>query len=164
MFNKKGAVPIEEISGLIIYMVVGVIIILSFYGCNINSAQKTQEKFKVSKSEISVISELNFFLNFPITEDKKVLDLIIESYINNDYSEFDKIAKNYFSKAEFGWRLSIFNPNGDTSIRVYSFHELYSDANLGGIIAQSQLTIPLLNKNPELITILFQIREKPDVK
>ena len=159
MSNKKAGVAIEEIVGLFIYtlafVIISTIIILGFYGCNINNSQKTQEEFKVLKSGISTISNLNFFLNLPVIEDKKVMDLIVESYLNNDYNEFDTKTKEFFSEDEFCWRLVILDADDS------NLNQLYNCEDYGEIITQNSVTMPIVDRDKELITVLLQIRERP---
>jgi hypothetical protein len=155
MYNRKAGVAIEEIVGLLVYAVAFVIICLLFYSCNVNSSKETNENLKVSKYEIGVITELNTLLNSPGTGSKKSVDLAVESYLNNDYKEFDDKTREFFSESDFCWKLEVLDADD------LNLHSLYNCENYGEIIAQNSVTVPLVDKNSEVITILFQIREKP---
>ena len=109
MLNKKGGIAAEEIRGILTFMFVAVIALLLFYSCSVNKAAKEYKELKFSKGEIEAAKALNFFLEIPVDEERKVMDLVVESYSNEDYTEFDSITKQYFSNIYSDWRLIIFS-------------------------------------------------------
>ncbi len=124
MSNKKAGIAVEEIWGILTYMVVAVIAILLFYSCSVNKAAKEYEELKFSKEGIEASKALNFFLEMPVDEERKVMDLVVESYSNADYTEFDSITKEYFSNIYNDWTLIIFSKHktfyesrGESAIR-----------------------------------------------
>ena len=161
MFNKnKKATDIApgEYLGILVTIFVIVIFMLIFYGCSVFNAKETHEAFVISKEELEAIKDLNFFLEMPIDGEKNVLDLVIESFNNDDYGELHNLAKEHFSKKYDNWGLIIEGISG---------RALYNSISYGGgsriqsksVIADSEVKIPILEKENE-ITVVFQIREK----
>jgi len=109
MLNKKGGVAVEELRGILTFMFISLVVLLLFYGCSANKAKREYKELKFSKGEIEAAKALNFFLEMPVDEERKVMDLVVESYSNEDYTEFDSITKEHFSNIYNDWRLIIFS-------------------------------------------------------
>lgn len=108
MLNKKRGIATGEIIGLLVFMLGAVTITLFFYGYIISNAQKAYQESKFSKDEIEATKTLNFFLEMDADDERKVVDLTIESYSNEDYTEFDRIAEQHFSPISNNWVLEIY--------------------------------------------------------
>ena len=61
-------------------------------GCRVHKETQDYEAFEFSKDEIEATKALNFFLEMPVDEERKVMGVIIKSYQDEDYCEFDKIG------------------------------------------------------------------------
>jgi len=157
MSNKKAGVPVDEIRGILVYMIVAVIAMLFFYGCNVFNAKKTYEEVKISTNEFNAIKNLNYFLEIPINQEKKVSDIIIESYVLNDYTEFDKVAREHFSKIYGDWRLIIFDNDGYIK---YNSHEFGEISSITVAKSEAKILIPDGTGNFEFIKVVFQIHKK----
>lgn len=153
MLNKKGGVPIDELRGFLTFVFIFVVLLLFFLGCSVINTKKEYQKAEFSKSEIDVIGDLNFFLQIPVGQ-KKVSDVIISSYLQNNYADLEKIATEHFSALGYSWRLAII-ANG-----IYKTYDSYAlDKAEDVIVAQSEVRIPVLERNAEL-TVLLQKRKK----
>jgi hypothetical protein len=108
MYNKKGAMPAEEIRGILTFVFTAAIILLLYYGCSVRREQQEYDKFELVKNEFEAIKELNLFLEMPVDEERKVMDLAVESYLNEDYAEFDRVTQKHFSDIYDDWRLILF--------------------------------------------------------
>ena len=158
MFNKRGGVAIEEFRGALTYIFVFAIVVLFFYGCNISNIKKNKETFEFSKDSLLAVKTLNSFIETPVGEEERVADTIVESYLNNDYSEFENAAKNYFSDIEIDWRLAVYSKKGYLLYDSYGY--LAQTAYYTQLLAKSSIRIPVQEKEPELLNIILEIREK----
>ena len=108
MLNKKAGIAVEEISGIVTFMIFSVLAILIFYGCSISNAKNQYNEIKSLEDEIEANKVLNFFLEMTDDENRKVSDIIVWSYSNNDYDQLDDLANNYFSKKSHAmWGLTL---------------------------------------------------------
>ena len=89
---------------------------------------------------------------------KNIADIIVDSYLNDEYKEFDEISKDYFSDFELNWRIRIY------SKKMYLLYDSYAYAatttTYGPVLIQSEVKLPVLNKDSELLTVILQLREK----
>ena len=94
MSNKKGGVAVEELRGILTFMIIAVILMLLFFGCSITKTKKEYEHLKFSKDDIQVTKELNRFLEIPVDPEKKIYDTIIrylkDAYVDSDPEIFNK--------------------------------------------------------------------------
>jgi hypothetical protein len=159
MYNKKGGLAIGEIRGFFVYTFIAIVGILLFYGCSVFNEKKTMEEISISTHEINAIKSLNHFLEIP-SQDKKVIDIIVESYYKRDYGELDKIAKTFFSEDYTSWALLILDEHGSTLYDSKDTYKIYDFR-----LAESELRIPIsdISGNFEFVTLIFQIREKRDI-
>ena len=107
MYDKRAGIAIEEIRGMLTFVLAAIIILLFFYGCNLSKVKTDKEEFSISREEINSIRMLNNFLDRDLDSSRSVLDMISESYESNDYAEFDQVARQYFSGLEHEWRMTI---------------------------------------------------------
>ena len=156
MLNKKGGVAVEEIRGILTFMFVAVVLILLFYGCSVNKIKNEYRELKFSKGEIEAAKALNFFLEIDADEERKVMDLVVESFNNDDYGEFREIVEEHFSSKYDKWRLVIYDSKG---YQKFNSHVLPSDFELGALVASSYAQIPILNEDSESIIIIFEIHK-----
>lgn len=107
MFNKKG-VAAEEIRGILTFVFISIIALLVFYGCSIGKIKKDYDQLQFSKDEIISSKDLNFFLEKPVDDTRKVYDILIDSFLRNDYTQIDNIGMNeYFSNKYAAWDLTL---------------------------------------------------------
>ena len=151
MLNKKGWHPaIDELRGSLTFMLVAVIIILSFAACSVYNETREYEEFKISKYEIEAHKSLNFFLEMPIDEEKKVSDVIAESYLKEDYEDLNEIIIGYFgdlkdfpaNRADGYWILEIFDGS-----RLYSSIQYngYARRYCTESVTQSETYLPVID-------------------
>ena len=107
MFSKKAAIPAEELRGMLVYMIVAVIAILLFYGCNISNAKKSNEQEKSMEQGIEAAKKLNNFLEIPLGNNRDVYSMVQEAYDSKDFSGMDRMAKDFFGQKYNKWRLVI---------------------------------------------------------
>ena len=107
MYNKKGGIAVEEISGILIFMIAMVLFLLFFMGCRVSKEAQEYEAFEFSKEELEATKALNAFLGMPVDEERNVIDLIIESVNNGDYADLNTAAVNHFSGTYDYWLLEI---------------------------------------------------------
>lgn len=162
MLKKKKGLAYGEIRGILVFLFVLVIGVFIFYGCNIININKSNEEVQVSTTEIEIIKDLNFFLEIQIDKDRKVSDIIIESYKKNDYDEFKKIASEYFLKKRYGdWKLILSDMDNNQLFNSRDYDTFSRKSPRLKIVAESETKIifPSGTNNFEFINILFQIRE-----
>jgi hypothetical protein len=126
MSNKKGAGAIEQLPGIFTITIAIMLMLLFFWGCSANREAKKTSEFEFSKSEIETIKALNFFLEMPIEEDKKVMDIIIEAVNEDDdekYRTLNTAAVNHFSETYDYWLLKF---DGYDSIDYNGYDEMSS--------------------------------------
>ena len=154
MSNKRAGAPVEALPGIFTFMVVGVLSLFIFFACGLNSTNKAYAETKVSKANIDAIKSLNFFLQMDVDEEKKVSDIIIDSYLRNDNDEVDKLAKEYFSNYYGDWRLFIVDSNTNV---FYDFQESSSISGKTDIF-QSSVDIPVSRgEDFEFVEIILQL-------
>ena len=159
MFNKKGGIAVEELRGALTYMIVFAIALLFFYGCNISHLREDKETFEFSRDKLYAIKTLNSFLQEPV-EEENVADLIKDSYLNNDYDKFTDISKDYFSDLDIDGRIIIYSERG--RLLYDSFDFLTQVPYTKPILNKISTKIPVIEREPELLTIVLEIREKTD--
>ena len=84
MFDKKGLIAIDELRGILTFMIIAVILVLLFFGCQVTKSKTTYEQLKFSKDEVLVIKQLNRFLETPVNMENKTYDLLV-GYIKDAY-------------------------------------------------------------------------------
>ena len=99
MANKKGQVDWGTMFGYFFYafaaiFIVMFVIVFSFFRTNIAYADTTY-----SKEKIDAIGDLNIFLELNADNGNNVLDIIVGSYMGDDYNKVGKLAEEYFSKS-----------------------------------------------------------------
>jgi hypothetical protein len=157
MFNKKGGVAAEEIRGIMVFMIGMVVIMLIFYGCGISKVKTEYEEFVFSKDEIEAHKALNFFLEMPVDDGKKMSDIIIWSSLNDDYEELGNLVENYFSQKPYKyWTLRLYEDYSsyNSAIRVftnYDYDGLLDYSIMGG---HSEAYIISMENNLELALTL----------
>ena len=108
MSNKKAGIAVEEISGILMFMFLAVLGLLFFFGFMVGKTATDYEKLAFSNNEIKANRDLNFFLEIPYDEERKVSDVIVEAYLARDYSETYELGiLEYFSNKYSNWRLNI---------------------------------------------------------
>ena len=118
MLNKKAAIPANAIRGIIFYSFVAIIGILIFYGCNIQKAKEAYAEVKVATEEFNAIEDFNRFFEMPLNQEMRIIEIIEQSYFNNDYDKLDETARDYFSSKNYGWKFTIIDDKG------YQIHKL----------------------------------------
>ena len=171
MYDKKGT-AFEEFVGLGTFTFAIVIGLLLLFGCRVYKETQDYEAFEFSKDEIEAIKALNFFLEMPVDEERKVMGVIIKSYQDEDYCEFDKIAREHFSEIHDRWGFTI--GLAESNAADYNSYECYAlsdceesdtencqSAGDGSIVAESETKIPFLEENLELkeLKVTLMIRE-----
>ncbi len=152
MYNKKGGIAVEEISGILIFMIAMVLFLLFFMGCRVSKEAQDYEAFEFSKAEIEGAKDLNFFLlrDHPQDSEKLVLDLVIESDIGNmrdlKYLELIKKAEEYFTQLDF-----LYNPDISWNFDVDDQHVVTSASHIDTHeLPKAEITIPYMDENFEL--------------
>ena len=170
MYNKKGGIAVEEISGILIFMIAMVLFLLFFMGCRVSKEAQEYEAFEFSKEELEATKALNAFLGMPVDEERNVMGVIIKSYQDKDYCEFDKIAREHFSEIYNDWRLTLnieslnhYNSYdcGTLEAKCTGFDMSKCHSGPSSLVAESEVKLPILNEDLELteLMVLLQIRE-----
>lgn len=109
MYNKKGAIPAEEIRGLLTFVFTAAVILLIYQGCSVSRVKQDYTAFEMQKDQIEAIKELNFFLGMPNPEnpEKTVMDLVVESYFSGDYEDLNTLAVEHFPERYNNWMLIV---------------------------------------------------------
>lgn len=85
---------IEDLIPLLFFMVVSVIIVYLFLFSSVIEASKESKEVKLERDKIELADEfLIYYTTFPVEEDKKIADLIVEASITEDTSELEEITK-----------------------------------------------------------------------
>lgn len=84
MFNKKGLLAVDELRGILTFMIISVILVLLFFGCQVTKSKTKYEQLKFSKDEVLVIKQLNRFLETPVNMENKTYDLLA-GYMKDAY-------------------------------------------------------------------------------
>ena len=140
MSNKKGGVPAEQIVAIVIVIVLATIMALMLTTCKAYKEFKDYNNYKMVRMQLEVAKSFYTFIQTPIDDEREVLDLIIESIDNDDFSEFDTIVNDYFGeyndpqKLYPYWQFIV----DDTSQADWDYHSYYYGT---GIV--STLQIPL---------------------
>lgn len=152
MFSKKAAIPAEELRGMLVYMIVAVIAILLFYGCNISNAKKSNEQEKSMEQGIDVAKELNNFLEVPIGNNKNVYSIVQEAYGSKDFSGIGRMAKDFFGQKYNKWRLVI----SDESKNI--LYSSSASAESAKESAKSEMQAPVFDmEKVEFLTISLEV-------
>ena len=134
--HKKGALAIEEVTGVLIVMFVAVIVVFAFYIYNSISESHRQKQIVAAIDDLSADYNLNYFLRLQTEDNKIISDLINDAYINNDYSKLKSLSDIFFNeiydKQGFGYSVTI----GKKTI---------TSTNLAEILTSSRAQIPLIN-------------------
>ena len=165
MYNKKGGIAVEEISGILIFMIAMVLFLLFFMGCRVSKEAQDYEAFEFSKDEIEATKALNFFLEMhhPDDPEKKILDLIVESDLDDvddfmylNLKTFEYLEQLHLLKnPDMSWRLDIdgrFVTGGALNIKV-------------GGVRKAEIIIPSIDENLELRekTVTLYIKRTPQM-
>ena len=81
------------------------------------------EKLKISTKEFNVIEDINFLLNIPVDQNKKIEDLIREAYISKNYEEFEKITREFLNNKYDNWILGIYDDKGFTLFEMVNVND-----------------------------------------
>lgn len=156
MSDKKGGIAVEEITGIVIFMFAAIIAFVFFAACSVSNVKKEYEELKFSKDELEAKKDLNFFLEMDVDEERNVMDLIIESYSKEDYTEFDSITKEHFSDIYSDWRFIIFSKHK-------TFYESRKASAVGYVnklvIAEEYLPVSKGAEDFEFIRVILYIYE-----
>tara|TARA_Y100000031_G_C7946770_1_gene259632 strand:- start:72 stop:557 length:486 start_codon:yes stop_codon:yes gene_type:complete len=142
MYNKKGAIAAEEVVGMLTFVFVAAVMMLVFWGCEIKKATQEYEHLEDLKFEIGGVKDINFFLlrEHPQDSEKLVLDLVIESYLADDYADINSEAIDFLSKNYYGWQLKI---GTDYDSHTYNNHKTPDNTCLRGY---SEIFLPYMNE------------------
>ena len=152
MFSKKAAIPAEELRGMLVYMIVAVIAILLFYGCNISNAKKSNEQEKSLEHGIDAAKELNNFLEIPIGNNRDVYSMVQEAYGSKDFSGIDRMTKDFFGQKYNKWRLVISDENKNI-LYSYLAYEINTKE-----LAKSELQVPVFDmEKVQFLTISLEV-------
>lgn len=152
MLSKKAAIPAEELSGMLVYMIVAVIAVLLFYGCNISNAKKSSEQEKNMEQGIDAAKELNSFLEIPIGNNEDVYSMVQEAYGSKDFSGIDRMAKDFFGQKYSKWRLAISDESRNI-LYSYLAYEINTKEP-----AKSELQVPVFEMgNVKFLTISLEV-------
>lgn len=138
MFSKKGGVAVEELRGMLTYVLVAVIAMLVFYGCNVLKAKESKKDYETLDFEDNAVRDLNNFLEMRAGEGKDVYSVIGEAYSKNDFSMVDALAKSYFSGKYTKWRLLIADEQ-----RKVLYNSIKFEAQPGTAVAVSEAKVPV---------------------
>jgi len=169
MYNKKGT-AFEEFVGLGAFSFAVLIGLLFLFGCRVYEKTRVYEEFEFSKEELEATKALNAFLGMPVDEERNVMGVIIKSYQDKDYCEFDKIAREHFSEIYNDWRLTLnieslnhYNSYdcGPLEAKCTGFDMSKCHSGPSSLVAESEVKLPILNEDLELteLMVLLQIRE-----
>jgi len=142
---KKGLFASDELAGLLVLMFVAIIAIFAFYIGNVLDQSKKQKQVEVSLDDLNVDYNLVSFLHFKYDEDKTIVDLISESYLNNDYEKLRDVSNKFFA--------GIYNEKGISYDLIIEDRSINS-INFVGLIIQSSVQIPTMAEkviNVELV-------------
>ena len=165
MRNKKGKIPAGEMFGMLSWGFIAAVVVLFFWGCEAKREIVKYNTFEDSKAEVEAVKALNLFLGMPLDSanpGKKVLDLVIESYLadpagGTDYPQLDSLAEVHFNTYS-EWRLIL-----ETGGVVYnSCTGPRGRPPCGDVIPQpeAEIDIPIIKQNGELeevLTVSLQI-------
>ncbi|MBI2134975.1 hypothetical protein HYU09_03215 [Candidatus Woesearchaeota archaeon] len=151
MLSKKAAIPAEELLGMLSYVMLMVIVILLFYGCNISNAKESNEQEKSIERGISAAKHLNNFLEMPVGSGKDMYGMMQEAYAANDFSGIGRISKDFFSQKYSRWSIII----SDESKSI-----LYSSKseNAQNPEAKSEAQVPIFEAaNIKFLTVSLEV-------
>jgi len=91
MSNKKASVDFGSMFGYIYYVIAAIFIVIFviIFNAFFNTKQVYAD-IRYSTEEIDAIGDLNRFLELDINEEQTILDIIIESYLNDDFTKIEK--------------------------------------------------------------------------
>ncbi|MFH0868508.1 MAG: hypothetical protein V1831_04295 [Candidatus Woesearchaeota archaeon] len=164
MLNKKAQhAAFDELVPALVFIVVLVIFMLVFIGCSVYKLEKNYQETKLSRDDIDANKALTGFLemsidkeDMPLHQEKKVLDLAIESHSKKDYKEFNGLATPYFNEIYGYWQLIVFSDKQEyNSIQENKYKLRFVPEGEGGK-AETKL---IIKENEELTVSLFVMRE-----
>ena len=151
MFNKKGY-NFGFMVGALTWAVVFGFSLIILISCSALTSDKTHARVIESSNEIDKINDLNHFLEIPFDQDNNVIDSIIDSYYSKNFDDrFSAKTEEYFSRKHSNWRLVIFDEDDDI------LYERDFDLGISSVLAQSEVTIPILEDDSKSLTIVFQV-------
>jgi len=112
MFNKKRGSAPDELLGTIVFMLGASFLIIIFLIYLKVDDKNEIDKLVISTKQFSIIEDLNFLLDTPTNNNKKVTDLIRESYATKNYENFEKITREFLNRKQDNWILVIYDNQG----------------------------------------------------
>ncbi|MFW9876294.1 MAG: hypothetical protein ACFFG0_24625 [Candidatus Thorarchaeota archaeon] len=118
MHNKKAGIAIEELSGLLTFMFVAVLVILFFLFVKFVSEKNLSSDVEGYMDMLDVNDALLYFLKKPTESNlgNDMADLILQSYIEEgDCSNLEPLVKDYFNNiygpTNTPWNFEILTPS-----------------------------------------------------
>lgn len=136
MSNKKGGVASDQIGGALAFMIGITFLIMIIFIYYAFDSKKSIAESDLSVAELNTIEALNFFLDLSVDSDRKVRDLIKESYINNDYQKLAIVADQYLSRKYDNWKLIFFDQDDYYLFETQKFNRVKN-----GDIAESKAEV-----------------------
>ena len=153
--NKKGGVASEEILGYLVFVLSVIFMIFGFAACNAYDVKDKQNKLQVSTLELEATQDLTFFLKSSISN-KSAIQILEQSYKDDDYSIFQSAAEKYFQKYS-NWNLKVYERDNElftykTTMMAFKAPSLKKPTEI-----EQKIPISIENKVIEL-TIVLQVR------
>jgi len=116
LFKAKKGVAVDDFFSLLFVVIVFVIFILVFAVFNTNKDNEAKKSIEEKIDKIDGNYNLLQFLRTPIDDKDNVADLVVESYLNDDFDEFRDTADNFFNDIyePNWWKLQLDFPDGTT--------------------------------------------------
>jgi hypothetical protein len=113
-FRKNKKAIVEDWLPFLVTPLVLFFIVIFFVHSRYSVVSNMYDKTLEIREEIEAAQLLNFFLRSPVKEDytKNIADLFVLSYYNDDYTQLESLAKNFFNKnyeikGESSWKLRV---------------------------------------------------------
>lgn len=166
MLNKK-AIAIEELAGILFFILVSAVLVLIFYGCSISNAKQGYEQLQFSKKQLQVDNELNIFLQMQVNPETKMSEALtqeVKEYFSlgiateDDQKKFKKdIAELTITYVPRDTRFIILTPEGFCclydSYRNYVFRQIGYEDTAESVV---KLHIPFGPDEYEAVPVAFQ--------
>jgi len=158
--NKKASFYAEVIAQFFSYIVLVLVLIIFFVLFNAKGCTRSDIKQDISSEIIDIDSEtlLLNYLRTPIEVNKEKMtfaDLIVISYMNNNYDDLEKITKEYLDP--------VYNIDSKKNWKTWQI-KIYDTSNDNIIFDASGLQIPVISVGLETYTLSTTIMPLPDNK
>jgi len=159
MYNKRAGVGFEEIRGYITSVIIFIVMILLFYGCQVNNIKvETTAQQKVSAT-IEASKLLNLFLEFQDSEGKTSSEILTEIYVSDANPANAFILQKARLNKQIADFFSVTGTRGSIIIENQRTFEIYKSGLIDRARISQSSQATLIMPGAEFITIELELSQ-----